>query len=271
MKKIISILLISLTFTACEEVVDLDLETAEPRLVIEAPLSWVKGTDGSFQFIKLSLTAPFYDSEIPPANGATVFVTDLFGNQFNFIEQDDTGLYRNNTFAPVINRIYNLTIVYNNETYTATEQFMPVSPIEYVIQNNDGGFTGNETEIEVYYNDPAGIENYYLFEFSNSDFNTQSVEIYDDEFTDGNEIFAYYSDEDLVAGDELIIRSSGISKRFYEFTNILLQQTGSDAGDPFETQPATVRGNCINQTNPENYALGYFRASEISFIIYTVE
>ena len=32
---------------------------------------------------------------------------------------------------------------------------------------------------------------------------------------------------------------------------ILLQQGGEDGGGPFETQPATVRGNCINQTNSE--------------------
>ena len=52
---------------------------------------------------------------------------------------------------------------------------------------------------------------------------------------------------------------------------ILLQQNAADGGGPFETQPATVRGNCINDTNPENFPLGYFRLSEVAELIYTVE
>lgn len=271
MKKIIYILILSLSFTSCEDVIEVDLNTTEPRLVIDAALNWIKGTDGSSQFIKLTLTAPFFNSDIPPATGASVIVTDSFNNTFNFIEDGETGIYINNAFIPVINRVYNLTIVYNNETYKATEQLMPVSPIESVIQNNDGGFSGDETEIEAYYTDPKDIDNYYLFEFLNTAHGIQSLEVYDDEFTDGNEIFAFFSNEDLETGDELIIRGLGISERTYEFYNILLQQTDDESGDPFETQPASVRGNCINETNPDNYPLGYFRASEVSVFTYIIE
>jgi hypothetical protein len=52
---------------------------------------------------------------------------------------------------------------------------------------------------------------------------------------------------------------------------ILLQQGSDDGGGPFETQPATVRGNCINITNPNNYPFGYFRLSEVDEVIYTIE
>ena len=52
---------------------------------------------------------------------------------------------------------------------------------------------------------------------------------------------------------------------------ILLQQIEEQGGGPFETQPATVRGNIINQTNPDNFALGYFRLSEVDEFIYTIE
>lgn len=271
MKKIIYILILSLSISSCEDVIEVDLETSEPRLVIDAALNWVKDTSGNSQFIKLTLTAPFFDSDIPPATGASVVVTDSFNNTYNFIEDNETGIYRNNSFVPIINREYNLTIIYENETYIATEELIPVSPIEYVVQNNDGGFSGDEVEIEAYYTDPKDIENYYLFEFINTDHGVKKLEVYDDEFTDGNEIFAFYSDDNLEIGNELIIRSSGISERFYEFMNILLQQTDDDSGDPFETQPALVRGNCINITNPENYPLGYFSASEVSLFTYIIE
>ncbi|WP_242203683.1 DUF4249 domain-containing protein [Aestuariivivens insulae] len=271
MKKILYIALLSLSLLACEDVIDVDLQTGEPKLVIDAALNWVKGTNGNFQMIKLSLTAPFFDDEIPPATGATVSVTDNFNNTFNFIEQEQNGIYLNDSFIPEINRVYNLTVVYNNETYTASEQLMPVASIEFVEQNDNGGFSGNETEIQAYYTDPEGVDNYYLFEFINTSTNLASLEVYDDEFTDGNQIFAFHSDENLEPNDKLEIRNYGISKRFYEYMNILLQQTDEESGDPFEVQPATVRGNCINITNPERYPLGYFRASEIATFIYTVK
>ncbi|WNH07558.1 DUF4249 domain-containing protein [Thalassobellus suaedae] len=269
MRKIIYILIISLQFISCEDVIQVDLKSAEPRLVIDASLNWLKGSQGNNQYIKLTLSAPFFDSSVPPANGATVIVTDLHNNTFNFIEEENTGLYINNTFIPVIDGVYNLTIIYNNETYTATEKLISVSPIEYVEQKNEGGFSGEEIEIKAFYSDPKDIENYYLFEYSKS--KTKSLEVYDDEFTDGNQIFAFYSDENLTTGDELIIKNYGISKQFYEFMNLLLQQTDNESGDPFELQPATVRGNCLNQTNPENYPLGYFKASEVSIFNYTIE
>ena len=52
---------------------------------------------------------------------------------------------------------------------------------------------------------------------------------------------------------------------------VILQQNSQDSGGPFETQPATVKGNCLNQTNPNNFPLGYFRQSEVAEIVYTIE
>lgn len=270
LKYILSIALL-LTVTACEDIIDLKLDDAPPRLVIDASLNWQKGTDGKDQVIKLSLTAPFFNSAIPPATGATVSVTDSNNNTFNFIEEGNTGIYKNESFIPEINGVYNLNITYNNELYTATETLMPVVPIESVEQKNDGGFSGDEIELKAYYTDPLGIENYYLFEFNIVKFISTYLEVYDDEFTDGSRIFAFYSNDDMQLVDEVLITAHGISQRTYEFYNILLEQTDENNGDPFETQPATVRGNCINQTNPENYPLGYFRVSETDIFSYIIE
>ena len=261
MKKVL-IILLSLLLVSCEDIIEINLNTVEPRLVIDASLNWVKGTDGRNQSIKLSLTAPFFDETVPPATGAAVTVTDSNNNTFNFIEEGSTGVYNNYTFIPAINETYNLIINYNNEIYTATETLIPVVPIEFIEQKNDGGFAGDEIEIKAFYSDPLNINNFYLFEFIVASRNSKDIEVYDDEFTDGNQIFAFHSNENLKTDEELLIINSGISERYYEFMNILLQQTDDQSGDPFQTQPATVRGNCINQTNPKNFPFGYFRASE---------
>jgi len=256
---------------SCQDVIDVELNTAEPRLVIDASIHWLKGTTGNSQMVKLSLTAPYFDDSVPPATGALVSISDSSGNTFNFAEESSTGIYKNETFIPVIGEKYNLNIVYNDETYIASETMVPVVPIDFIEQANDGGFSGDEIEIKAFYTDPANEKNFYLFEFLVSERNSSTIEVYDDIFTDGNQIFAFYSEDELVSGEELIIKNSGISGRTYEFLNILVQQTDDDSGDPFETQPATVRGNCINQTNPSNFPLGYFRVSETDIFTYMVE
>ena len=165
MKRLISIIIIFISLTSCEDVIDLNLNTSEPRLVIDASINWLKGTTGNEQKIKLTLTAPYFDSLVPPANGAQIVVRDSNNNIFNFIEENNSGIYINNNFIPEINKTYTLEVIYKGETFTATETLKSVAPIEYVEQKNDAGFSGNETELKAYYTDPADEENYYFFEF----------------------------------------------------------------------------------------------------------
>lgn len=270
MKKYIFIL-IGLLFFTCEDVIDVDLNTTEPKLVIDASINWFKETTGNEQHIRLTLSAPYFEDEVPPANNAQVSITNSSNDVFVFLEEDNSGIYRTDTFIPQINESYNLEIIYENETYVATETLKSVVDIEFVEQNDEGGFTGEETELKAFYTDPADEENYYFFEFISDIPVIPNLEVYNDEFTNGNQIFGFYTEEDLETGDLVTIRNYGISERFYEFMFILLQQNGEEGGGPFETQPATVRGNCTNITHPDNYPLGYFRLSEVAELLYTVQ
>ena len=271
MKNLCYVIILSVLVISCEDVINIDVPNSEPKLVIDASINWFKGTVGNQQEIILTLSTPYFNDEIPSANGADVYISDTHSNTFPFIEEGSSGVYKNDSFIPEIDGSYNLTIIYQNETYTATETLKSVSSIEYIEQKNDGGFSGEEIEIKAFYNDPADKENYYFFEFENDIPNLPALEVYNDEFTNGNQIFAFYTEEDLSPGNQLVIRNYGISERFYEFMFILLLQNNQDGGGPFETQPATVRGNCINQTNPDNFPLGYFRVSEADEILYVVE
>ncbi|RCT54480.1 DUF4249 family protein [Winogradskyella sp. KYW1333] len=271
MKKIFLILIFIYPLFSCEDVIDVDLNESEPRLVIEASINWFKGTQGNEQSIKLSLSAPFFEENVPPASGAVVQVFDLNNNTFDFIEEGNTGIYRNDNFIPTLDAIYTLNVLYNNELYTASENFKSVVPIEFIEQTNDGGFSGEDIELKAFYTDPASVKNYYFFEFLSDISVVPNLEVYEDRFTDGNQIFGYYTEEDLEPGDVVTIRNYGISERFYEYMFILLQQGTEENGGPFETQPATVRGNCINQSNPDNFPFGYFRLSEVDELVYTVQ
>ncbi len=254
-------------FSSCEEVVNIDLEESEPRLVIEASIVWFKGTPGNEQSIKLSETSPFYEEEVIPVENASVKIIAQDGEEFVFTYALN-GNYVNTDFDPVLNQSYQLEILYEDQIYTASESLLPVTPIDYVEQTESGGFSGTDIEIKAYYTDPAEQENYYLFKFRNDDL---SLEIYEDEFTNGNQIFGYYSNDDITADDLIEIQIQGISKSYYEYLFILRSQVGTSDGGPFETMPATVKGNIINRNNPDNYPFGYFRLSEADSTFYKVE
>jgi len=265
--KIIFLLLSLNSLYSCEEVVQVDLEESEPRLVIEASILWRKNTVGNVQLIRLTTTAAFFDDQIPPAEGASVSVYSETGMEFVF-EEIASGIFRNDQFVTQLNKPYELEIEYMGEVYRATETLLPVAPLEYIEQTDNGGFGGENIELKAYFTDPPNIQNYYLVRFFNEDL---SIQIYEDKFTDGNQTFAYFSNEDLTFGEEVGFEIQGISKRFYEYLFVLRSQAGSGNGGPFQTQPTTVRGNIINTTNPDNFAFGYFRLSETDFLEYTIQ
>ncbi|MEO7978956.1 DUF4249 domain-containing protein [Flavobacterium sp.] len=273
MKKAILLIVffISLFFTSCEEVVDVDLDTAPPKLVIEASINWQKGTTGVQQTIKLTTTTGYFEDEIPVVSGATIFVKNSGGEQFNFVEVPNTGRYVCNNFKPVIDETYTLTVVNGGNTYSASETLKAVAPITRVEQNNEGGFTGKDIEIRAYYNDPAAVNNYYMYKYVYSNKVTSNYYVDEDKFFQGNEFFSVSDDDELEVGDKVELTHYGISKQYYNYMSILVSIAGSNVGGPFQSPPATVKGNIINTTDKANYPLGYFALSETVTEKYIIE
>ena len=273
MKLLQKILILSsgLFLTGCEDVITADLNTAPPRLVIDASIDWVKNTTGNEQKIVLSTTTGYYSPEFPTVSGAVVTVTNPSNTVFEFVETPGTGQYVCSNFLPVIGQTYTLKIVLNGQTYTASETLTPVPEIEDNIDQNDkGGDTGDEIEITFYYQDNADQVNFYLNSITQPYTPFPELEVEDDEYTNGNIMQESYSSEDLKAGDQLDIRLYGISKSYYNYMYRLIIASGND-GSPFPTIPSAVRGNIVNQTDSKNYAFGYFRLAEMDIKNYTVK
>jgi hypothetical protein len=269
MKKYIFLIISIIALAGCQDVIDVDLNEAEERLVIEAAMIKLKGASGTNQRIRLTKTRGFFEDSLTIVDDAEVTVTGQGGEVFTF-EHDSAGYYYTNQFQTNLLENYYLKVEVDGEIYTAEETFMPVVPIDSVSQRSNAGFSGEDIELKAFYKDPAGEENYYLFTFFVNFVDFPTTEIYDDEFTDGNTIFALYQEEELMPGDDVIITNFGLSRQFYEYMNVLLSQVGS-IGGPFQTQPAVVRGNIINETNPDNFPYGYFSLTESDQFIYTVQ
>lgn len=258
-------------FSGCEDVVNVNLKTEKPKLVIEASINWDKGTAGNNQKIRISTTTNYYSDAIPTVSGAIVTIKNSENTVFDFIEIQKTGIYICTDFVPLLNETYTLTVTSNGQTYTATETLKSVAAIDHIVQNNQGGIVGTNIEVRTFYDDPSNQENYYLYKYNYS--NKIKVDYYVDEdtFFQGNTFFSVSQNDKLAIGDKVEISHFGISKQYYNYMKILLSIAGNNGGGPFQSPPVSLKGNIINTTDFNNNALGYFRLSEVDSKNYTVQ
>ena len=272
-KIILAILIVS--FVSYTDVVDVEVQNGPERLVVEASLDWEKGTSGNVQTIRLRKSTPFFDTNTTTdVTGASVVVTnEVSGASFVFVDQN-TGEYRTTNFQPVLGQSYSLRIEYDGEVYTAQETMTSVTDITNVFQDRTDGFDDEVLEVHVVFTDPPEEGDNYLFRFQREGDLLPDLEVAEDEFVNGNEIDWWYEidddDEDLEPfepGDVVAIEMYGISRPYYDYIKILIDQLGGVG--IFEATPVAVKGNCINETNPDNYAFGYFRLTEVVKTSYT--
>ncbi|WP_124979877.1 DUF4249 family protein [Nonlabens xiamenensis] len=269
MRSLLIVLCCCVCFSSCEDVIDVDLNTAAPRLVIDATMEL--NSDGTTSTrVKLTRSTGFYVEEPVIVTDAEVVIIDELGTRFP-IPHNANGIYTSdNSFLSDRNDTsqFSLEITDNSFVYTATESLEQTVPITQVSQESIDGFGDDIFQIEAFFSDPQGLGNFYLFEY-NDDENAQ-IDIGNDEFIDGNEAKTIFFLEDLEAGEMAQLRIVGIDEACFSFYETLLQQTDG-AGGPFSTQPATVRGNIINSTNPDRFPFGYFRVSEVFEVEYTIQ
>lgn len=267
---LIIVILFAVFFNSCQDVVDIPLNTDTPRLVIEASINWQKGTSGNNQKIKLTTTTNYYSNIIPPVSGAKVFIKNSSNVVFNFIETPNTGEYICANFVPLVNDTYTLTVVNNGQTYNATESLKSVAKINKVTQSVQSGLV-NILKISAFFDDPADIENYYLYKYKFKNNIIPEYDVSDDVFFQGNTFYSIALQKDTTPGDKVEITHYGISKAYFNYMNILMSVAGASSGGPFQSVPVKVKGNIRNISNVENYPYGYFRLSEVDTVVYTIQ
>lgn len=263
MKRVFIIFIFLVIATSCEDVIEVDLPSSEPRLVIDAYLNiFTQETPARLEGgVRLSLSADYFDDEVPIIENAIVFITDLgTGIEYPLNYTGEDGWYRPENSSDFLDFAtdYELTVIHENETYIGTAQIQPVAPINEVRQGTRTLFDGDEIEVIVSFNDDGARDNYYLYEFGFDEF--QPIE---DQFFQGSEIVfsTFFEPEDVSVGDTITVKGYGITKQYYTYIELILEQTG-DGGGPFQSLPATTRGNIINTTDFDNFPLGYFLISE---------
>jgi len=268
MKKIyIYTILTVLLFSNCEKVVDIDVPTIEPKLIIDASFEVLfnESPVTANVAVKLKLSTDYFDETIPNVSDAIVFLTNTTdGSVINF---SDVNL--NGNFVPIINFIpkdaieYELTVVYKSEIYKGTATKVKSTQIDSAIQGDETLFSGKETEVKVTFKDNGDNENYYLFNFTNNLF----LPLEDRFFNGTNYNFSFfYQEEEIEVPTNVTVTMSGITKDYFTYFRILQNQSGTNGGGPFQSVPSSLLGNVINTTNEANFPLGYFHISETDTI-----
>lgn len=274
--------------SSCEDVIEVDLDTEEPRLVLDALIRVDLNRQTVPVIIKASTTASFFEEPQP----AKLDVLYLFFEESNsaihlFELEPGTGIYQpsENEVDPdeistelLSSQSVILSASYKGENYFARTKFIPTSPIDNISQGEGGIFNGDETELMVTFTDVLDREDYYLFDFDKNEYLPNK-----DTFFDGQTFeFSFFYENEIPSGEELNIRILGIDEDFYNYMNQIIVQSGNNNG-PFETPAATVRGNIFNVTEidnidnfdnvflPNNFPLGYFAICQSFSYVFTIE
>ena len=268
MKKIyIYTILTVLLFSNCEKVVDIDVPTIEPKLIIDASFEVLfnESPVKANVVVKLKLSTDYFDDTIPTVSDAIVFLTNTLDNAV--INFSDVNL--NGNFTPIINFIpkdaiaYELTVIYKNEIYKGNATKVKSTKIDSAIQGDETLFSGKEIEVKVAFKDNVDNENYYLFNFTNNLF----LPLEDRFFNGTNYNFSFfYQEEEIEVPTNVTVTMSGITKDYFTYFRILQNQSGTSGGGPFQSVPSSLLGNVINTSNEANFPLGYFHISETDTI-----
>lgn len=291
MKRLFYISCMVLSFMSCEDPIDVNLDEADPVLVVDA---WINNKPEP-QVIKLSLAQPYFDSTFPPAvRGASVIVNSSANETFVFVEGDTPGdyIWDPATSAHTIGEIgaeYQLQIETNGQTYISSSQINRVPTIDSI------KFTfkeeQNQFQPEGYYGEflstdlPGEGDTYWIKTFKNGVYQNRPFDLtiaYDAGFSQGGVIDGVVFiqpiqdsvnplNEDLdeivpyEIGDSLYVEIHSITNDAFFFLQELQIQTQRDGGfdeifaEPFENVPSNV----INVNENGEEAIGYFSVSAV--------
>jgi len=267
MKRYIIPVLSLLFFSACEEVVELNLNDTEAVVIIDGLVT----DQFANQYIRVSRSIDFYDEGtskgvtnaiVSVSDGTTSY--DYIHNPTN--KEENVGIYfSTNPFAGEVGKQYSLTVIVDGATYKAEDSLYPVTAIDSLqVIINDDEFEEPEKknyfyEILFYAKEPQETEDFYLFKFYRND------TLVLDSPTD-----IYFSNDDLLAeeingiptasfykaGDIGKVEMYSISNAGFIYYNDLINLLQSDGG-MFGSPPVNPR------TNVKGGAIGFFQASSI--------
>jgi len=245
---LLTILLIAASMTSCEKVIQLDLSTTDPQLVIQGDIYDQPGP----YVVNITRTVNFDQSNVfPPVTDATVTVSDNVGLT-EVLTQSSPGNYVTSTLKGVIGRTYTLTVNVEGKTYTSSSTIPEAVDIDSIFLKKS--FFGVNL-ITLNLNNPPNKDNYY-----------QVIHLVNGKQIPGFSVFGDNSDQPesisysfmttnttppLITGDSINVWLECIDHPVFEYFRTANRNGGRSAS------PANPVSNITNG------ALGYFNACAV--------
>lgn len=292
--KIALLILAAALFSSCETVINPDLDSAPPVLVVQA---WLNDKSEK-QVIQLTMTQPYFDESAPTGvSGATVTVTDDLNTVYTFVDDGtNTGSYQ---WTPALGqnigtpgRIYTLSVQANGETFqsvTPMKRTTTIDSITFEIKK-EFQFPEDSYIAQFWAKDPAGKgDSYWIRAFKNGVLLNKPMEInvaYDAGFSSGGDIDGVQfiqpireginpMDEDpkkknmnlppYADGDSVYVEIQSITLAAFDHLHQVIDQTNRQGGFGalFARPLENVSTNIVN-TNPKGSAVtGFFNVAAV--------
>ena len=250
---------LALVWTGCEEKIDIDVNSSDPKLVVEGQLT---DSDEIFlNYVRLSLSSNYFGAEDPVYISNAIiqlFEDDVLIDTLDYIVD---GYYYAGSpgFKAKVGSTYNIRIDYDGEVYEAGEPMLPVPDIDSLTFAYSEGSLFVDEGYYVYINTqefPEPGDHYRFLYYTNGVLQDARGFIVSDEFVNGSYISYNFNNEYThELGDTVMIRALSITEDAYRFYNDLDNQ--QETGNLFDTPSGNIRGNISNG------AYGYFEVSSV--------
>jgi hypothetical protein len=246
---------------SCEKVVSVDLNQANPHIVIEGVVT----DQGGPYTVDVTKTGDYFEPSLyfPPVSNATIVVTDNMGQRDALKEVTD-GVYESSGLQGLVGRTYELTVFAEEKEYQASSSMPEKVFIDSLYAVPRVAFDGDRGyDIYVMFRDPPALGNYYRINVRSSSLipadsiDGRRYRLYSDKLTNGNEMEERIrAGRNVNPGDTITVELLSIDKPTYDYFNTLSDILSSDRS-PTSLSPANPNSNLSNGS------LGYFAAYTI--------
>ncbi len=243
--------LLMLALSACEKVVEIDLNDADPQIVVEAIVRSEMGDN----YVTLIRSASIYeDNTFDNISGANVTIVDPTGVS-HLLAETTPGRYNGSSIAGTPGT-YSLIIEVEGKSISAITTMPEAVALDTVLVRESGGFGPSETFVlEAGFTDPADVRNYYRFRIFKNGVQDDGWLLYDDDIIDGNDVELPLFPNQFDLGDTTRLEMLSIDEESLRYYEALENGQGNGFFDAAPGNP---------ESNLKGDAIGYFSAWSVA-------
>lgn len=252
------LIVLTFIFYSCEEIIEIDLNSADPKIVIEGIVTEQPGP----YTVTITKTTDYYNpGSYPTVSGAVVSIAD--DNDF-YEELIETGggIYQSDSLQGTPGRTYTLTVTTEGQTYSAVSSMpLPTEIDSLFFEENEDGVRPKDKEgyvLTIRFTDKPGVDDFKRVKIYRNGNLQDGYFLYNGRLSDGNVIEFDRIHTAFELDDFVFVELLSIDEATYEYYSTLGNAIASSGGSKIQTK---ISGNPIS--NISGGALGYFGAFSV--------